>query len=801
MTTRIKLRRDTAANWESNNPILALGEPGLDTTNNQVKYGDGVTAWNLLAYASSSNADTTQSVFAALTTRSDFTVARSTNGTNWTPYIGFVNTTQQNRQYASYNGWGPNFVDMAIGGGKVVYVDFSPWFGESGPWIADNLETYPVPLPTISLTVSDFTTPAAEWTCAYYLGNTFIITGSCWDDGAMGQPTLPIFAYSTDGVTWTQGAIDYTYVEGIYTTQNGLNNAIYGLKIAGVGYNGTGWLFNLDNLYDGPALGGEGSPGGFYVTSLAATLGSANFDSTPSYQTDAWNGQPIIWTGSRWVIADSAYNWMGAGVSNIWYNTSANPRLGTWIDIPIGPIALDKFGYDWSQEWNVQYNPVTSLATHNIGGIQWVILGLGDGQLLSTSDFSTWYAGIPNPVTYGIAEFFNNGGVSTDISMVWDNIGNSDQRQLYYTGKVTISDVNPASVIPAGTYYIADVDPNTFRLYTDAARTVEVDSSGWGGYTSGDSMITYFRGWQDITALIVENDTIVAGDDNGFIYTTTAGNLTGTFTTVVDGFDYTVQRLVYGAITQPGTSWERTNTVTGDVNTVTLSEYEFRATAQDNNTSAGIKVNASGWELYTRVPQNIGRPNQLLTDAFSSIYSEDWYGEGDGPKLDIAIDLPDSYHLFGRYGDVRLGGPIIHDRLYNYNNPPVDATVNSGNYQTAAQLVRNLWNNDINQTNSAFGWAGLVQIDSDTYNGTSTHHYYLPPGDSNGQEITFIGRGTNLANIFIWVQSGTAGIHSWTNSYWLPFVVWNSGGYSTRSIAKAIWYNGSWYFDNDAWAD
>ena len=29
MTTRIKLRRDTAANWTSNNPILALGEAGL----------------------------------------------------------------------------------------------------------------------------------------------------------------------------------------------------------------------------------------------------------------------------------------------------------------------------------------------------------------------------------------------------------------------------------------------------------------------------------------------------------------------------------------------------------------------------------------------------------------------------------------------------------------------------------------------------------------------------------------------------------------------------------------------------
>ena len=46
MTTRIKLRRDTAANWTSNDPVLALGEAGYDTTNNQLRVGDGTTAWS-----------------------------------------------------------------------------------------------------------------------------------------------------------------------------------------------------------------------------------------------------------------------------------------------------------------------------------------------------------------------------------------------------------------------------------------------------------------------------------------------------------------------------------------------------------------------------------------------------------------------------------------------------------------------------------------------------------------------------------------------------------------------------------
>lgn len=52
MANKIQLRRDTAANWSRINPILADGEPGLDITNNKIKYGDGTTAWNLLSFGS-----------------------------------------------------------------------------------------------------------------------------------------------------------------------------------------------------------------------------------------------------------------------------------------------------------------------------------------------------------------------------------------------------------------------------------------------------------------------------------------------------------------------------------------------------------------------------------------------------------------------------------------------------------------------------------------------------------------------------------------------------------------------------
>jgi hypothetical protein len=51
MTSRMQQRRDTAANWTSNNPTLAAGEFGIETDTKKLKTGDGTTAWNSLAYA------------------------------------------------------------------------------------------------------------------------------------------------------------------------------------------------------------------------------------------------------------------------------------------------------------------------------------------------------------------------------------------------------------------------------------------------------------------------------------------------------------------------------------------------------------------------------------------------------------------------------------------------------------------------------------------------------------------------------------------------------------------------------
>ena len=53
MSIQIQIRRDTTANWNSVDPVLAEGELGYDLTEEKFKVGNGTTAWSGLGYSSS----------------------------------------------------------------------------------------------------------------------------------------------------------------------------------------------------------------------------------------------------------------------------------------------------------------------------------------------------------------------------------------------------------------------------------------------------------------------------------------------------------------------------------------------------------------------------------------------------------------------------------------------------------------------------------------------------------------------------------------------------------------------------
>ena len=59
MAVQIQFRNDTAANWTSANPILAVGELGLESDTGQYKIGNGVATWTARPYGGVDGADGT----------------------------------------------------------------------------------------------------------------------------------------------------------------------------------------------------------------------------------------------------------------------------------------------------------------------------------------------------------------------------------------------------------------------------------------------------------------------------------------------------------------------------------------------------------------------------------------------------------------------------------------------------------------------------------------------------------------------------------------------------------------------
>ena len=52
MAIKLQLRRGTAAEWSSANPLLSEGELGLELDTGKFKIGNGTQNWNALVYAS-----------------------------------------------------------------------------------------------------------------------------------------------------------------------------------------------------------------------------------------------------------------------------------------------------------------------------------------------------------------------------------------------------------------------------------------------------------------------------------------------------------------------------------------------------------------------------------------------------------------------------------------------------------------------------------------------------------------------------------------------------------------------------
>ena len=92
MADLIQIRRDTAANWTSANPVLAQGELGAETDTSKIKIGDGSTAWSSLAYLIDAGGYLTATSTNTLTNKTIRDTVYSLTGTAFDATNGAVQT-------------------------------------------------------------------------------------------------------------------------------------------------------------------------------------------------------------------------------------------------------------------------------------------------------------------------------------------------------------------------------------------------------------------------------------------------------------------------------------------------------------------------------------------------------------------------------------------------------------------------------------------------------------------------------------------------------------------------------------
>jgi hypothetical protein len=67
LNATMQQQRNPAVLWTLGNPVLAAGQIGIETDTRFFKFGDGVTPWSNLAYASATGSATTATVDSTVT--------------------------------------------------------------------------------------------------------------------------------------------------------------------------------------------------------------------------------------------------------------------------------------------------------------------------------------------------------------------------------------------------------------------------------------------------------------------------------------------------------------------------------------------------------------------------------------------------------------------------------------------------------------------------------------------------------------------------------------------------------------
>jgi len=688
MASKIQLRRDLAQSWTSTNPILAQGEPGFETDTGLFKIGDGTTAWVDLTYAGGNSGGGTSEQWVGLLGIGPDGLwpgmtSISQDGNNWTAPTPIVHWN------GAGVGTGSGFYayNLAVGGGKVVYL---MGYG-SGSAIASAATAFDSPL--VSIQECTYQTPDENlypiyWNNIQYVNGYFVATGFYYTDGDAPYEYFPCFIYSQDGVNWTWGNIDETYVNSLATASYNSNPDLQGVIATSASYNGEGWVISLAWDTDG-YTGTPGSPGAYYITGLNQACNSSSWFSTGGSQ---YYYSDIQWTGNAWVGTDYE--------QSIFSNTSRNPTQGSWTTISVSSATFAAFG---DNDSNIEGYSVYGQGG-TVDGSDWWVLGLEDGRLLTTKDGGVTWQGFTFLPAYD---------QMTSISQASPTVvgfEGSPTNQIKVTGLPVGTFGTGANAATytggSGTFY---VNQDTYGLYSDVNLTTPVTSGAAfstisvpiiGGYeVTGNTMIVPDLASSGILiGMQIYFDSTYTQDDFGPTIVTDINTSTNIITfsnaiTANEDIDYAyfgpavsystsvwnpLQMLIAGGKLIIGAQYENTLcylSTTDLVNynysfgynfTNAISAYinEYESNWIDNEWSFGDYAPTVAYGEVGNVANLLISNNALATPPQTFLENDYWLPHSEASGVSNSLSLGDvlQVNLFG-YNDYTPDGSVVNQNL------------------------------------------------------------------------------------------------------------------------------------------
>lgn len=452
---RLAIRRDTAANWTSENPTLAQGEFGYEADTGSLKIGDGVTAWTSLGYYTSIAGADLDNLLDVDTTGAIVGDVLKWDGTNWVPALDNTYTDQEVSnhlnvgtatplQILQWDGADFDWVDSdaltgvvdindlgdvdttGVVGGDVLKWNGSAWT----PAADDDVDSL------VDLTDTVITTPANGEILSYNGANWVNATAPAGYTDADVDTHLN-FSTATTGQLLSYDGADYDWIDAPSTYGDADVDTHLNTGTATVGD-----VLEWDGSdYTWAAPSGGGAPAGPSPTVLLK--GDVAVD-----QDDSLNGYTFTTTGTP--TLDTGDKQFGAGsisfptTSKITTNETINIGTGSWcFEAWMKPASVVGTEY-WASKPPVGGN-MWFYFNAGVPGVSWNGAGRAMTSTLSTSAWNhiAWVYDAGNTTLKGYfngVEEFTVTGAANDLGdFVWafggtdSGVANSGS---WYSGKI-----------------------------------------------------------------------------------------------------------------------------------------------------------------------------------------------------------------------------------------------------------------------------------------------------------------------------------------------------------------------------